>query len=158
VGDVVEPVEDRLGALDPRKRLLRQRSKLDVHELAGAEIREGDAVHLGPERRDVIANHPDAVAPDGGRRDAAPGEPSQQCRRGLPWCGGWLDRSHRPAPMRSMILSLIHDTAPMAVMTKPDGSITVDGQAQAGIALLPSCVGTFRADELLIAVGVASGS
>ena len=57
-----------------------------------------------------------------------------------------------------MILALIHDTAPMAVMTKPDGSITVDGQAQAGIALLPSCVGTFRADELLIAVGVASGS
>jgi hypothetical protein len=49
--------------------------------------------------------------------------------------------------MRSMNLALIHGTAPLAVMAKPDGSITVDGQAQAGIAVLPACTGTFRADE-----------
>src|SRR5262249_8344261 len=55
IGNVVETVQDPFGALYLRKGFRIERPVLDVHQLAIAEIREGDAIGFAAERRDVVA-------------------------------------------------------------------------------------------------------
>src|SRR5262249_46271376 len=83
VGDIVEPVQKRLGALDLDKRLFVERTELDVHKLAAAEIGEGDAIDLGLRGRDVDPCRPDPVAARRRLADAAGGKPFERrwCRR-----------------------------------------------------------------------------
>jgi hypothetical protein len=152
VGNVVEPVEDRLGILDLSESLLGERAEFDVYELVLPIIRERDASNLALEHGDVVlTNEADAVALHDLGGNAALGEPPNDldCRA----FDGVFLWSHRCAAAtgfwQQFLVIPLGVAAPTAVVAMPHrvGTVGIYCHRQARIVSFFTVVRTLRAGQ-----------
>src|SRR5205823_1095281 len=142
-----------LSIFDLSEHLGRERAKLDVHQLAVAEVRESDAVSFGLELGEKSPLSPDSIAPNRVGTDATLGKPLEHRLRRI--AGRSAGPGRRRLGSGGPPLVTADGTSPPAIMAVPNRALAVEGQRQAGVFTILPGMRTFGAKELLIAAAVA---